>query len=269
MLNADHVPVPRTPGVAFTDAIAKHWLNDNAVATHVINGVTTLFPAGERFFVRSVWHFMDRISDPVLKAQIHGFGGQEGRHAKEHERFFRVLEAQGFELNRFLKIYEAVAFGLVEKNVSPELCLAATAACEHFTAILAEAAFTQHPFDAAHPAMKALLLWHAAEEIEHRSVAFDVMQIVNPSYALRLEGLAVATALLGTFWMLGTATFLVQDKDATIKKIIADARQARTGELWGRVFGHGIRQYFRRDFHPREMQLDAFATEYLKSVGLA
>ena len=74
------------------------------VATHIANGVNLLFPAGERFFVRSVKHYLDRIEDEHLKERVRGFFGQEGRHAKEHDVFNRILEEQGYDVDRFLAL---------------------------------------------------------------------------------------------------------------------------------------------------------------------
>src|SRR5678815_3459984 len=89
-------PKPRSPGQSL-EGVPRHWFGGNMVATHVANGVNLLFPAGERFFVRSVKHYTDRIDDPNLQARVRGFFGQEGRHAKEHDVFNRILEAQGYD----------------------------------------------------------------------------------------------------------------------------------------------------------------------------
>jgi predicted metal-dependent hydrolase len=194
-----HAIVPRDLDVDFAP-VPRRWLAGSAAATAVSNGVNLLFPHGERFFVRSVKHYLDRIEDPELRAQIKGFFGQEGRHAREHDRWSAILRQQGFEIDRFLASYEAIT-RWIEARTPPALRLAVTAACEHFTAILAEGALRGPVLDAAAPEMRALLAWHAAEEIEHKAVAYDVLQQIDPSYRLRVLGLAMATVLLGGFWL--------------------------------------------------------------------
>ena len=52
---------PRAAPVRFDAPIPAHWFGGIAVATHIVNGVNLLFPAGERFFVRSVRHYLDQI----------------------------------------------------------------------------------------------------------------------------------------------------------------------------------------------------------------
>src|SRR5258708_5256974 len=149
-------PKPRSPGVALT-GVPRHWFGGNMVATHIANGVNLLFPAGERFFVRSVKHYLDRIEDENLRARVRGFFGQEGRHAKEHDEFNRILEEQGYEVDRFLALYERIAYGIIEKVAPPPVRLSATAACEHFTAILAENALRMRFLDVADSRMRELL----------------------------------------------------------------------------------------------------------------
>src|SRR5256885_13803382 len=146
--------VPRELDVDFAK-VPRHWMANNAAATAIANGVNLLFPHGERFFVRSVKHFLDRIDDPVLRAQIKGFFGQEGRHAHAHDEFNAILRAQGFEIDRFLDSYKRLASWL-EAHTPPKLNLAVTAAAEHFTAILADGAFHRHILHAAAPEMRQL-----------------------------------------------------------------------------------------------------------------
>jgi predicted metal-dependent hydrolase len=243
---------PRSGPREFAD-VPKHWFAGLAVPTQISNGVNLLFPAGERFFVRSVYHYLERIEDPALRAAIKGFGGQEGRHARSHEDFFATMRAQGYEIDRFLKVYEWLSYTLLERVAPPALRLAATAAAEHYTAIMAAGAAADMPLEHAHPAMRQLLYWHAAEELEHKSVAFDVLQQVNSSYALRIAGLAMSTAMLASMWLTATAYLLWQDgvSPRAARRELRSIHEARPTEpIFRRVFLRGIRAYLRRDFHP-------------------
>lgn len=261
------IPRVRSPELALTDEIPAHWWNGNAVVTHVANGVAMLFPAGERFFVRSVRHFAKSIDDDVLRTQIDRFFKQEGRHAKEHDRMTRVLAAQGYDVDRFLSFYERLGYGIIERISTPELRLATTAACEHFTALLAEEALATDILATAHPAVRALLQWHAAEEIEHRAVAFDVLAAVDARYGLRMAGLGMASACLGGFWLVATLSLLAQERKLGARRLWRDFVAFRNAP--GRsVFLEGIRAYTRRDFHPLDMKIDALAETYFAVNGL-
>jgi uncharacterized protein len=260
--------VPRDPDVDLS-GVPRRWLADNAVATAIANGVNLLFPQGERFFVRSVNHFLDTIDDPALRDDVRAFFKQEGRHASAHDDFNAHLRAQGYELDRFLARYRWIGESL-EARFSPELNLAVTAACEHFTAILAHGAFAEGILDTADPRMQRLLGWHAAEEIEHKAVAYDVLARVAPSYALRIRGLALATVLLGGFWIWASAMLMRQD-GLGVRGVLRDlARLRRSGRrdrVVARVFVRGIRSYLRRDFHPDDVDDRDLAAAWFAARG--
>jgi hypothetical protein len=118
--------------------------------------------------------------------------------------------------------------------------------------------------------MKGLLLWHAAEEIEHRAVAFDVLKAVAPSYPLRMAGLAMATLMLSGFWIAATGMLLQQDwKKGERGSFRAFRKVDKRGTIAERVFARGIKEYIRRDFHPSQNDVDGLASSYLKSIGIA
>jgi hypothetical protein len=270
MLATQSVPRPRSSPVTFDAGVPRRWFADLAVPSHIVNGVNLLFPAGERFFVRSVRHYQGQIQDPLLREQVKGFFGQEGRHAQAHERFFEVMESQGYAIAEFLATYERIVYGTIEPMTSPELRLAVTVALEHYTAIMAENVLRDGLLEEAHPTMKGLLLWHAAEEIEHRAVAFDVLEAVAPSYRLRMAGLAMATVALGGFWIAATAMLLRQDHARGERGAFRAFRKVdRRGAIVKRVFARGIREYVRRDFHPSQNDVDGLAEGYLTSMGIA
>ncbi|MEM9488859.1 MAG: metal-dependent hydrolase [Myxococcota bacterium] len=263
----------------FGPDIPKYWLYGNPIATHLTNGVNLLFPAGERFFVRSVKHYLDRFADePETLEQIRGFFGQEGNHAHEHERYFTILEEQGYQVRGFTRRFEWFLFRLAVRVLPRSLQLATTAAAEHFTAILADAVLRRGVFAEAHPTMRNLLMWHAAEEIEHKAVAFDVLQRVNKSYLLRLSGLLLAGLVIVGWWAVATRMLLKQDGltraerreyRRRLKEIRTKANiGVSTGEIFRNIFWPGVRSYLRRDFHPNHHDNYHLASEYLAQAKL-
>jgi predicted metal-dependent hydrolase len=260
------VPTPRSPDVDL-GRVPRRWLADSAAATGLANAVNLLFPIGERFFVRSVKHYLDRIADdPELVARVRGFFGQEGRHASAHDDFNQILREQGYEIDAFLAWYERDSSTLRGAG-GPKLRLAATAAAEHFTAIMAEAALSgdDHLLDKMDPAMRELLGWHAAEEIEHKSVAFDVLQRVDPSYRLRMAGLAIATLSLGRYWFRAARMLWKQDGMTTLGALRALRGLPDRRPILQSVFLRGVREYMRRDFHPDDNDNYRLARDWFAS----
>jgi predicted metal-dependent hydrolase len=266
---------PRTPRLGLAE-VPRAWFAGSLAASHVVNGVNLLFPAGERFFVRSVHHYLGRIRDPQLRAEVKGFSGQEGRHANVHERYFDTLRAHGYDVEEILGPYEHIAFDVIEKHTPAALRLAVTVAAEHFTAILAEDALTNGELEHAHPALRNLLFWHAVEELEHKAVAFDVLRAVHPSYALRMLGLLLATACLGSFWLVATRKLLALDgmslgvvrrELARLRSAAVENGQTAPKPILQRVFARGILEYLHPSFHPHDRDHSALVREALARLA--
>ena len=101
------VPTIRRMDFPFDDAdIPAHWWDGDRMLTRNADALHMLFPAGERFFMRSVRAFVPQIKDPELLARVRGFMGQEAMHGREHNRAFSLLERDGIEYESFLDAYE-------------------------------------------------------------------------------------------------------------------------------------------------------------------
>jgi hypothetical protein len=251
------------------DSVPRHWLGGSMVATALANALNLVFPDGERFFIRSVNHYITQIDDPRLRDRIKKFYGQEGQHAREHERLFQVLREQGFDIDAFLIPYRKLAYGVIAPNVPAKLRLSVTAALEHFTASFAEFALEDQLLREYAPAVMAdLLLWHAAEEIEHKDVAYEVLQRVDDSYALRVAGLVVATIVLLGFWAQGIAVLLRQEPEFEWRAAVREYMQIRSRHagLTSRM-PKAFLQYLHPDFHPAKVDNDELALAYLQSIG--
>jgi predicted metal-dependent hydrolase len=170
------------------------WMADNPVLTRFMEGLSMLFPEGERFFVESVKHYRDQIVDPTLQKQVVAFAAQEGMHAAEHHKY--NLRAAGPLTDRFEAIAGHLRHPLARRVLSPINRLAVTVALEHFTAIMADELLRNPSYtDLMDPEHAKLWLWHAVEETEHKAVAFDVYRAVGGGYVRRAAVMQITTFL--------------------------------------------------------------------------
>jgi len=248
---------------SFAD-VPRHWFAGNSVSTHLVNSINLFFPEGEMFFVRSVRHFEKEIDDPALRAEIRAFYAQEGRHANAHERYFDQLRAQGYDIDRLVRAVRWLLRGGARVTHSPTLSLSITVALEHYTAVMAELMYKDPYFKEIEEPMKQLLLWHAAEEIEHKAVAFEVLAKVRPGYANRMAGFLVATPFLAAMWGWGTVSLLRQDK-LSWGRILRDARVVLRNNIMGKkIFFRALATYIDPEFHPLTNDNYAMVRDYLE-----
>ena len=159
--------------------IPRHWFGGDPFKTRFFDAMSTLFPEGERFFITCVRDFRDQVTDPEHLQAIKDFTRQEAQHGMVHSAFNRRLAQQGIKVDRILANQRHFLFDVTRQRLSRQQTLAITAASEHLTAIMAQGWFERHDlFLAADPRVRAMYAWHAVEEVEHKGVAYDVMQQV-------------------------------------------------------------------------------------------
>ncbi len=244
-------------------ALPRYWYDGRPFESLYWAALSALFPAGERFFVRSVRALRGHVKDPRLAVEVSAFLAQEALHSREHERLNAAMARLGVDAARVERelgpILEAI-----EARFTPRMNLAATCALEHFTATLA-AQLLEDPEHRAkgHPAVMDLWLWHALEEVEHKSVAFDVFVAAGGTYEERAAAMAFATAVflaLSTFWHLRLLR-----EDGRLFDLRANLRGARAfwsrGGLFGRLRPRYL-DYYRRDFHPHDHDTEALVKEW-------
>lgn len=242
------------------------WHGQGRHVSHFWNALSIFFPEGERFFIHSVRHYRDRITDPALQRDIAGFIGQEAMHGREHVEYNELMDRAGLpslKLDRFV----GALLERVKKILPPSFQLAVTLALEHFTAMLADTLLTQPKIlEGSNPRLSALWRWHALEETEHKGVAYDVyVKAVGTgvgAYLLRCSALVIVSAI-----------FMGMVSVFHVKLIRAD-RQARGVAGWLKLVkflyvspGALSRlllpwlDYFRPNFHPWDHDNRALLTE--------
>jgi len=163
--------------------------------SHTLNAFQLALPYLEPYFIDAIKQAQGQIKDPQLAADAYAFCAQEANHAREHKRYCRALQKKYPRLKDFeTNIQQSLLRS--RKRDSIEWRLAFTAGYEVITAQVARWLFRcgHEWFEGADPHIANLMTWHAAEEIEHRHVAYDVLRTVSRSYSLRAAGLVAAFA---------------------------------------------------------------------------
>jgi predicted metal-dependent hydrolase len=247
--------------------VPKDYLNGSLAKSHLFDGLNLLFPEGERFFMRAVRDGLNKIDNHDLKQQARGFFGQETQHAIEHEKFFDVLEQNGYKFRDNLNKLDR--FILTMRDILPAgLRLSITAGAEHLTAVLGAMTLNDEDIEKSHPAMRDLIQWHAIEEIEHKAIAFDVYQASNGNYILRITGYIIAMLFIRLTSSSMVKHFLLQDgyskKEArqllkeTQKKMLAKHKK----------FGKNLMAYFKPSFHPNNIDESGLVGKAMSRLGI-
>lgn len=256
---------PRKTSFDLTET-PRHWLANDAQATHTFNVGNLLFPTGERFFNDSLRNALPYVDDERLRKEIKGFLGQEVTHGNEHERCVARMHELGIDFERELRVFESFRRRLDERVRSlPEparrqavlTMLAATSAAEHFTATLAAHVLEENQWtdDVIDPDQRSLWMWHAAEEIEHRHVAYDVYGYVGGGYLRRAAVMVPLAGAILLLWPLLTAEVMRRDPGArgtwSWRRHVRHVRRGLTFSLHGAVWD--VRRYFEPGHHPSQL----------------
>ncbi|MGJ8668399.1 MAG: metal-dependent hydrolase [Oceanococcus sp.] len=209
------------------------WIPDHPFASHFINEINLLLPAGEFWFCKVYNQAMPLIRDEKLRKDVQMFVRQEAMHARAHGAAIEdYLHAKGYETKSNTQqedwMFETL---LSEKPLGvalPKMAerqwlifrLGIIAAIEHMTCVLGTYVLRNKSWDeaGADPTLLDLLRWHGAEEIEHRSVAFDLYRHLGGGYVSRYYLAAIVMPMIFGLWVRGAAHLMKQDERFKAKK---------------------------------------------------
>jgi predicted metal-dependent hydrolase len=232
----------------------RHWNGGDAFRTAWFNALSMSFPVGEQFFIDSVRNGLQALPAEQrarFETEARAFIGQEATHRRIHGLFNAHLARQGL-----VNHWEPRALRRMKRleGVDVRAWVAVTAATEHFTAILAEHLLSDPvSLQGAEPRLATLWLWHASEETEHRSTAFDLYKALGGDEQWRLRLFRVVTF-----------HFTVDALRQTVNNLWHDGSFWRLSTWvggWRFLFGRGglvrclyqpWRRYLRPDFHPSQ-----------------
>lgn len=202
------------------------WIPHEPFASYFINQINMILPAGEFWFCRLYNKALPMITDQKLKEDVQAFIRQEAMHARAHTSAVneylseRKIDPQPnldimdwlFEKALADKPFDLTVPKLLDKQWLL-LRLGIIATVEHMTCVLGKYALYNTIWEKldADPELLDLLRWHGAEEIEHRSVAFDLYKHLGGNYISRYYLSLVAVPAVILLWVDGAARMMAQD----------------------------------------------------------
>lgn len=221
--NPEHLVLePRDVAFDWTD-LPIHWVPDEPLVTHTCNVLHLLLPAGERWFVDLFTRAVPLIKDDKLREDVLGFIGQETVHARSHQSVLDHWKARGVETDPYVDQIEWMFHAALGDRDLPARRreewlierLAIIAAIEHITATLGNWALNCPALDAAgaDPTMLDLLRWHGAEEVAHRSVAFDLFTHLDGRYLHRVRAMLITAPVMLWLWVRGVVFLMRTDPE--------------------------------------------------------
>jgi predicted metal-dependent hydrolase len=254
--------VPRDLKFGMDDNVPSRWSPEQPEFSHVASAFMAALPYLEPYFIQNIREALPLLADKQIARDARAFIQQEARHAQQHRDWNQVLARRfpGFDaLERKIKTRLTNS----RKRYSLPFRLAYTSGYEALTYqiacfILAE---RQTLLQGADPRMLAMLAWHAAEEVEHKSVAFDVFQAVHGGYMLRLAGFGAAFVtsvrdIQAIMFFLMRADGLLQDAES----------RGRLRTLRRRLLIKLVpefRHYLRPSYHPSQHEDPAIVAAWL------
>ena len=234
-------------------ALATDWADKDAFLTAIFNAMSISFPSGEKNFIDSVRVYQDRIEDPKLRSEVKGFFKQEGIHSREHRKYNQLLcQQRGYDLEELEGVYlNRIETSKNDPKITNRVMLASTVAVEHFTASFGESFLQGKLVKNVEGPLGDLWRWHSLEELEHKSVAFDVYRQIGGDNKMRTTVMRLSMMIL--FWDVMKVAIKILRHDQQLwkwKTVKSMAKFLFSKQGFIRLHVPAYKAFFRDDFHP-------------------
>ena len=235
----------------------KYWFNNDPIVSHFFNALQSTFPEGEKLFIQAALDSAEQLVrkkklTPQLKEDMQNFIKQEALHSQQHQLWTNALIDLGYKkMAKYAGQLKQLSSGF-RKIFPPVLRLSITAAAEHYTATLAYIFTNVTPeiLTKSLVEFRGLLLYHAMEELEHKSVCFDLYQELSGNYLGRIFGLFFATfdLIINIYirfrYLMRKDGIWNKDNKRNFRSFLIGKRGLITGLL------SRIKSYLKPSFHP-------------------
>ena len=222
-MTAAALPVRRIT-FAYPDDMDPAWIADKPEFAHMANGLSLLMPYAEPLFIKAVRSAFGDL-DADLQARTEQYVKQEIGHYSEHKHFNEIIRARHPGVARVEGWMRRTADWVTGRSRAFMLAFAAGGEIMSFLLARWVDEHAGDLFERAEPVVATLFLWHLAEEVEHKSAAFDVFSEIDGSRLRYAVAMVMGTVLLG--WYVWLAALVMLRDDGRLWKVRTHLRLAR------------------------------------------
>lgn len=205
--------VRRSMAFEYPEDLHPHWKAASPEFSQMVNGLSLAMPFLEPYLIRTMGQAKREIADPEVLADMEDYIAQESEHFQQHHRFNAILKARGYACIAKLEEKLKADYTGFSRNRSLKFNVAYAEGFESMALALGHMLVERRRelFGGADPAVSSLILWHFVEEIEHKTVTFNVYKALYTGYFYRIYGLLFATLHIFGFANLATRELLRED----------------------------------------------------------
>ncbi len=190
------------------------WIKGNPEFAYAANGVSLMMPYYEPYFIRSIRSTLDLLDEP-LRVRTETYVAQEQQHQLAHLDFNRLVHERYPTVESRERRLKWICDRLWRKR-SQKFNVAFAAGSETIAFVMARWAEDRlgHLFLGADATAATLFLWHLAEEVEHKTAAFDVFEATDGSRLRYAWATSVSVAII--FWFITSVILAMLRRDGRL-----------------------------------------------------
>lgn len=170
----------RRMAFVFTPDMELVFIKDDPEMSFMFLGAWMMLPYLEPYLIRTMRDALPQIKDPQLASDLKDFCAQEGQHFRQHQRANDIIRSLHPAYAALKQLEEELDTELKGFTRDKPLAfnLAYAEGFESLTSAMARAQLEVGLYDRTDSPLADLAKWHVMEELEHRTVAFDVYEHV-------------------------------------------------------------------------------------------
>jgi predicted metal-dependent hydrolase len=170
----------------FPDDIDPVFMDGDHKQSFAFIAGSLLLPHLEPYLIRSMKAAEQHVTDPAVLDDLKKFASQEGQHYQMHKKFNETIRRAGFPGLEALEQELSDDYKRFTSTKSLRFNLAYAEGFEALTMNAVKHMMEPNGFGDNLPVFMQMVEWHFVEELEHRTVAFDVYDHVCGGYFYRL-----------------------------------------------------------------------------------